>query len=195
MSGPVTMEEARARHPGAQCFAFGDGRALCCDLLARVRRGAKTATCGALRDYGPGGEALPQVGRRDVALDWDGRPALVIETVEVSVRRFDEVDADFALAEGEDDSLAGWQEGHRRYIERNGGWSPGMELVCERFRLVEDYGVTEGGVTEGGVTGGGVTDGGLPDECPRDDPLKDDRLADDRTTHDLSKNDDVKDRS
>ncbi|KPP87095.1 MAG: hypothetical protein HLUCCA08_04020 [Rhodobacteraceae bacterium HLUCCA08] len=135
----TTLEAALARYPGAQCFRFGDGPGLCADLLDLVRRGTKTATCGALRDYEAGAEALPEPGRIDIALHWDGTPALAIETTEVTQRRFDAVDADFALAEGEDDSLAGWQEGHRRYFERNGGWSPDMMLVCERFRLVEVF--------------------------------------------------------
>ena len=81
---------------------------------------------------------MPVPGRRDIVLDWDGVPALVIETTEVTIRRFCDVDAGFALAEGEDDTLAGWQAGHRAYFERNGGWSPDMELVCERFDLIED---------------------------------------------------------
>lgn len=128
----------KARHPGAECFTFGDSRALCDRLLSLVRSGAKRATCGALRDFTEGTEALPVVGRRDIALDRDGAPALVIETTEVTIRRFCDVDADFALAEGEDTTLAGWQDSHRAYFERNGGWSPDMELVCECFRLVED---------------------------------------------------------
>ncbi|SLN42811.1 ASCH domain protein [Roseivivax jejudonensis] len=138
MTGDDTLATLRLRYPGAQTFVFGDSRALCDALLALVRSGKKTATCGALRDFGAGGEPMPEVGRRDIALDWDGRPALVIETVEVTLRRFDEVDADFALAEGETEDLAGWREGHRRYFERNGGWSPDMMLVCERFRCVAD---------------------------------------------------------
>ncbi|SHJ06886.1 ASCH domain-containing protein [Wenxinia saemankumensis] len=134
----MTLGEALARHAGAATFTFGDSRALCDRLLALVRAGRKTATCGALRDYGPGGEALPRPGRRDIALDWDGAPALVIETTGMTICRFRDVGEDFALAEGEDDSLEGWRAGHRAYFERNGGWTPGMELVCERFRLVED---------------------------------------------------------
>ncbi len=141
----MTLDDLRARYPGAETFRFGDNRELCDALIALVRSGRKTATCGALRDFGLGGEALPLVGRRDIALDWDGVPVLVIETVEVTVRRFCEVDEDFALAEGEDETLAGWQEGHRTYFERNGGWEPEMELVCERFRLVEDIAGTGGG--------------------------------------------------
>jgi uncharacterized protein YhfF len=136
----VTLEEAMARHPGAETFTFGDSRALCDRLLGLVRSGRKTATCGALREFDAGGEALPVVGRKDISLDWDGAPALVIETLEVTQRRFCDVGADFALAEGEDETLEGWQDGHRRYFERNGGWEPEMMLVCERFRLVEDFG-------------------------------------------------------
>ena len=128
----------RRRYPGAVTFTFGDSRALCDDLLARVRLGAKTATCGALRDFTGGGEMLPERGRRDIALDWRGNPALVIETVEVRIRRFCDVTEEFVLAEGEDETLAGWQSGHRAYFERNGGWTADMDLVCERFRLIED---------------------------------------------------------
>ena len=134
----MTIDELRVRYPGAEGFRFGDGPALCAELLHLVRSGAKTATCGAVRDF-EAGEPMPVVGRRDIALNWDGTPALVIETIEVARRRFDEVPEDFALAEGEG-TFAEWREGHVRYFGRNGGWSPDMELICERFRLVEDLG-------------------------------------------------------
>ncbi len=126
------------RYPDAQTFKFGDNRKLCDELLALVRSGKKTATCGALRDFKSGVEAMPVAGRRDIALDWYDMPALVIETVEVAIQRYCDVTEEFALAEGENETLAGWQEDHRRYFERNGGFDPEMELVCERFRLVED---------------------------------------------------------
>jgi uncharacterized protein YhfF len=135
----MTLDEARARYPGAETFVFGDSAELSARLIALVRSGAKTATCGALRDYEAEGEAMPEVGRRDIALDWDGTPALVVETTSVEIRRFDEVGAEFALAEGENDSLEGWRADHRAYFERGGGWSPDLVVVCERFRLVEDF--------------------------------------------------------
>jgi uncharacterized protein YhfF len=81
---------------------------------------------------------MPEIGRRDIALNWDDTPALVIETVELIQCRFDEVTEAMALAEGEDDSLEGWREGHREYFERNGGFSPDMEIIWERFALIED---------------------------------------------------------
>lgn len=135
----VSLTDAQEKYRGAETFTFGDSRALCDELLALVRSGQKTATCGALRSFAEEGEALPVVGRRDIALDWDGNPAVAIETVEVRFRKFSEVDEAFALDEGENEDLAGWRSDHRRYFERNGGWSEDMDVVCERFRLVEDF--------------------------------------------------------
>ncbi len=119
-------------------FTFGDTPALCAHLIALVRAGRKSATCGALRDFTTG-EPMPVVGRQDIALNWDGTPVLLIETVEVTIRRFCDVDAAFALAEGENDHLSGWQTDHRAFFARNGGWTADMELVCERFRLMRDF--------------------------------------------------------
>lgn len=62
----------------------------------------------------------------------------MIETLEVSVVRFCDVGEDFALAEGENDDLAGWRRDHQVFFERNGGFDPEMDLVCERFKVVED---------------------------------------------------------
>ncbi|WP_274626693.1 ASCH domain-containing protein [Arvimicrobium flavum] len=125
-------------YASAQTFSFGDSPAMADGLLALVLAGTKTATCGALRDFPEGSPERPVVGRRDVVLDGQGRRAAVIETVEVTVRRFDEMDEKFAHDEGEGlRTLAEWREGHQSYFERNGGFSPDMELICERFRLVE----------------------------------------------------------
>ena len=124
---------------GTVTFAFGDSPEMADELLGLVLAGKKTATCGALRDFGPGGEARPVVGRRDVILDGKGRPAALIETLEVTERGFDEIDEAFARDEGEGTrTLEEWRAGHRAYFERNGGWSADMMLLCERFRLVED---------------------------------------------------------
>ncbi|MEE2951373.1 MAG: ASCH domain-containing protein [Pseudomonadota bacterium] len=134
---PNDLQTLRQRYPGAETFKFGDCAALSATLLSLVRSGKKVATCGALRDY-ENGEPMPVVGRRDIALEWDDTPALVIETVELVQCRFDAVSEAMALAEGEDDSLEGWREGHRRYFERNGGFAPDMQIVWERFALIED---------------------------------------------------------
>ncbi|MBU1176005.1 MAG: ASCH domain-containing protein [Alphaproteobacteria bacterium] len=125
------------RYQDAVRFSFGDSPELADELLALVLAGRKTATCGALRDFGAD-EPVPEVGRRDVVLDGRGEPACVIETTEVTRCRFDDVGEDFALAEGEGD-FDDWRNGHIAYFTRNGGWSGDLMLVCERFRLVEVF--------------------------------------------------------
>lgn len=93
-------------------------------LCALVLAGKKTATCWPVRD----GEK-PYVGKRMVMLDGRGMAAAVIETVELSTRRFNEVDEAFAADEGEgDQSLAYWREAHRRYFMRQGIFAPAMAL-------------------------------------------------------------------
>ena len=73
-----------------------------------------------------------------VMLDGAGRPRAVIETVEVSQRRFGEIDAAFAWDEGEGDrTLDYWRRAHRGYFSRRGEFSEDMLLYCERFRVVE----------------------------------------------------------
>ncbi|HBM58247.1 ASCH domain-containing protein [Salipiger marinus] len=134
-----SLQQIIDANPEAETFRFGDSKALCDRILALVRAGTKTATCEAARHYGPGGDAWPEVGRRDVALEWDGRPAVMIETVSVETRRWSEMDADLVAAQGEFRDLAQWQQEYRAYFERNGGWSEDMKIMCERFRVVEDY--------------------------------------------------------
>ena len=129
---------------GAVAFSFGDSPEMADELLALVLEGRKIATCGAARDFGPGRAEMPVVGRQDVVLDGRGRPAALIETLEVTFRRFDEIDEAFARDEGEGfGTLPEWRDGHREYFERNGGYSPDMMLVCERFRLVGALGTDE----------------------------------------------------
>lgn len=134
-----TLQQIVDENPEAETFRFGDSPKLCADILALVRSGGKTATVEAMRVFGKGGDALPVVGRRDVALNWDGTPAVMVETVEVTTRRFDEMDEEFVALQGEFRDLAHWRKGYRAYFSRNGGVSEDMEIICERFRVVEDY--------------------------------------------------------
>jgi uncharacterized protein YhfF len=123
------------KYRNLRSFAFGDGSALADELLGLVVRGVKTATCST--------EDEPNTstpGERWIVLDGRGEPRCVIETTEVTFRRYDDVDAAFAHDEGEGDrSLAYWRDAHRRYFTRLGKFSNDMMLMCERFRLVETF--------------------------------------------------------
>ncbi|MEM6891965.1 MAG: ASCH domain-containing protein [Pseudomonadota bacterium] len=136
----ITLEEAIQRYPGARTFSFGDSPALVEALNALVRSGKKRATCASQAEI-DAGEPAAVLGHRDIALEPDGSPAFVIETLELRATTFAEMTEEMALAEGEDETLAGWQENHRRYYERVLGYcKPDMPLVWERFRVVEDFG-------------------------------------------------------
>jgi uncharacterized protein YhfF len=131
VSGLTVPEKYR----GLRSFAFGDSATLANELLELVLKGTKTATCST--------EDEPNIstpGERWIVLDGQGDPKCVIESIEVTFRRYSEVDAKFAFDEGEGDrSLAYWREAHRLYFDRAGKFSEDMILMCERFRLVEIF--------------------------------------------------------
>jgi uncharacterized protein YhfF len=112
------------------------------ELGALISAGTKTATCSALWEYEAEGEPLPEVGLKTIVLGGTGDTLCIVETTEVEVRPYDEVDALFASEEGEGDrSLEYWREAHWRFFSRtlpSIGKEPAtdMPLVCERFRVV-----------------------------------------------------------
>lgn len=115
-----------------ETFSFGDGPELADELLALVLQGKKRATCWA-ESQGLMGAA---VGKAMIALDSAKRPRVVLRTIELVQRRFDEVDDAFAYDEGEGDrSLAFWREAHERYFRRLNVFEPNMTLWCERFHV------------------------------------------------------------
>lgn len=120
-----------------ETFSFGDSPDLANRLIELVLSGTKRATCWAESQ----GLLSAEVGKMMVALDGQGVPKAVLKTVELTKRRFDEVDAAFAYDEGEGDrSLQYWREAHTRYFTRLGRFAPDMMLWCERFELVERIG-------------------------------------------------------
>ena len=115
-----------------ETFSFGDNPALAEELAGLVLAGKKTASCWPVSE----GQST-YVGKKMVMLDGSGVPAAVLETVELTRRRFDQVDGAFAFDEGEGDrSLDYWRAAHRRHFTRQGVFAPDMELWCERFRIV-----------------------------------------------------------
>ncbi|WP_128934067.1 ASCH domain-containing protein [Bradyrhizobium zhanjiangense] len=124
------------RYRNLRTFVFGDSPAFADELIELVIKGIKTATCST--------EDEPNTstpGERWVVLDGRGEARCVIESIDVTYRRFNEVDAAFAYDEGEGDrSLAYWRRAHQAYFGRLGRYSDDMMLMCERFRLVEVFG-------------------------------------------------------
>jgi uncharacterized protein YhfF len=121
---------------------WGDSPEMADELGALIAQGVKTATCSALWEWEAEGNPLPEDGYITIILDGRGEPLGIVETIEISIRKYNEVDADFAREEGEGDlSLKYWRAAHKRYFTRilakiGKEFSEDMPLVCERFHLI-----------------------------------------------------------
>ncbi|MGB6398980.1 MAG: ASCH domain-containing protein [Bradyrhizobium sp.] len=82
-----------------ETFSFGDNSDLANRLLELVLSGTKRATCWAESQ----GLLSAEIGKLMVVLDGQGAPKAVLKTIELTKRRFDEVDEAFAYDEGEGD--------------------------------------------------------------------------------------------
>ena len=123
--------------PLPDAWRFGDGPEMVDELGKLVLDGTKTATCSRYT-----GENILDDAGLSLLLAGDGRPLCLVETYEITIRHFCDVDAEFAAAEGEGDlSLEGWRDAHRRFFSLEGkeeGYdvSEEMLLSCERFRVL-----------------------------------------------------------
>lgn len=121
---------------------WGDSPEMADDLGALIAQGVKTATCSALWEWEAEGNSLPEEGYITIVLDGHGEPLGIVESIEISIRKYNEVDADFAREEGEGDlSLPYWREAHKNFFSRalpkiGKEFSEDIPLVCERFRLI-----------------------------------------------------------
>ena len=136
-------ETGRAENaPLYDAFHFDDNEKDANELAALVLSGNKAATASLLWEYDGNGKRAPAPGDLSIVTDWAGSPLCVIETTAVDVTAFEDVDEDFAAAEGEGDgSLRHWRVAHEAYFGRvceRLGREPSthMEVVCERFRVV-----------------------------------------------------------
>ncbi|MEL6324996.1 MAG: ASCH domain-containing protein [Pseudomonadota bacterium] len=120
-----------ATYEGLKTFKFGDSPTLADRLAALVVAGVKTGTCYAAV-HGPESE----IGERQVCLGSAGQPLCEIETVDLKTLRFDAVTPEMAAQEGEGDlSYRYWRDVHQAYYEREGTWTPDMEVIFETFRV------------------------------------------------------------
>jgi uncharacterized protein YhfF len=125
-----------------QVWHFGNSREMARELTALVLQGKKTATASLPWEYDEKPEDAPILNGFSVVTDFEGEPQCVVQTTELRVLPFNEVDAEFAFDEGEgDQSLDYWREVHWDYFSRQcaaAGREPSLEMPvnCERFRLL-----------------------------------------------------------
>lgn len=133
------LNEVLEKYPGAVTFTYGDGPDLNQHILELVRKGAKTMTCDAWDAFAVRDEPLPQKGRVDIALDWSGQPAVAVRTHSVERMRFCDVTENHVPPQAEFRDLDDWRKGYKAYLQRSGLYTPQVEMLLERFELVEDF--------------------------------------------------------
>lgn len=122
--------------------SYGDSPELANQLIQLILMGKKTSTCSSLWAWEEEGKPYPKAGDIWVEVDGYGNPVCITETTEVTIRKYNEVDADFARDEGEGDlSLDYWRKAHKNYFTRTLAkigkeFSEDMPLVCERFKVI-----------------------------------------------------------
>ena len=144
----LCWSEFRASRPGTPSdyrllWFGGDDKALATKLGNLVLHGTKRATTTLKRDFDTGKEPVfPSSGDLWLLVDGNGSPLGVIETMRVDVRRYGDVDAQFAWDEGEGDrTLAYWRTAHDSYFGRQAAqegfvFSNDNLVVLEWLRLI-----------------------------------------------------------
>ncbi len=120
-----------------EVWDFGVERESSEKLKSLVLNGKKTATTG-LRDND---NPVPLPGSKAIILDNDGLPFCVIEYAEITVKPFNEVAFDYAMLEGENATLAEWQQEHRKIFSEwrkveGTSFSDTDPVICHIFKLV-----------------------------------------------------------
>jgi uncharacterized protein YhfF len=139
--------DADTRYAGS--FDDINSQELTPDELEQILGGSKTASSGLLAEFRASGRRLPREHDLTILLDEAGRPVAVIETLELTIEKFAEVDDSFARAHGAGQSLKSWRRHCRasfaaRARTLGAPFGEDTELVCHRFRVVFDDTAGEG---------------------------------------------------
>ncbi|EDQ32343.1 hypothetical protein HPDFL43_12778 [Hoeflea phototrophica DFL-43] len=139
----LTLQQALERYPGAQTYRPGDSEQLNRVIIDLMRAGRKTATCATPDEFEDDPESYPEVGRIDIALDWNGDPALATRTLSLETISYTQMDDSRIAAQGEFVDLEDWRKGYGAYYQRQGSFDPDMVFIYERFEVVDDFAAGE----------------------------------------------------
>ncbi len=123
-------------------FYFCDNEKDANELADLVLAGIKGGTTSLLCEYEHENEQVPEAGYFAIVTNWANEPVCIIQITQVEIKKFNEVDADFAYDEGEGDrSLEYWRRVHidaftRTCNEIDEIFDESMIVICERFRVV-----------------------------------------------------------
>ena len=113
------------------------------DKLAQLTlQGTKTATASSYPVYKAENEPVPAVGDYSIIVDSQNQAVCIIQTTQIDIVPFYQVDEEQAYLEGEGDrTLTYWREVHRTFFESemqsiHQKFTEDMLVVCERFKIV-----------------------------------------------------------
>ena len=123
-------------------WQFLDGKRGCDRLASLCLAGIKTATSSVYETFELDEMKVPEEEDYSIILDSDEVPLFIIKDTKVEIKKFGEVDADFAEKEGEgDQSLEGWKKIHQKEFEKKCEeygieFSEDTLILCEEFEVV-----------------------------------------------------------
>ena len=133
-------DEANSRF--YEAFIIGDSKESADEGARLILDGEKTTTSMLLWALEDSNQPGYEIGSLHILKDGSDNPVAVIETMELSIKAFNEVDEQFAYDYGEwDRSLEGWRKACWAYYSKECKQlgkeaSETMLLQCERFRVI-----------------------------------------------------------
>ena len=121
-----------------RAYRFGDTP----DELAQlVATGVKTTTSHAQKLWMLKQKRIPMCGDYNIIMNKQYEPMALIQILKVEIKRYDEIDEAFAIAEG-DGSYENWDCIHERYYKEqlamyDEPFSKDIPLLCQTFQLVK----------------------------------------------------------
>ncbi len=123
-------------------WQFLDGARGCDRLASLVMAGIKTATSSVYETFELDDMKVPEAGDYSIILDSEEVPLFIIKDTNVEIKKFSEIDAEFAFKEGEgDQSLEHWRKAKGKFFaqkceEYGIEFSEDTLVLCEEFELV-----------------------------------------------------------
>lgn len=138
----TTLPESDRTQSYFEATAWGNSDELADRIAGLVASGTKTTTSSLLWAQQKHQWVVEQPGDKSIVLDSKGAPVCLIETVQVFIKPFNEVDAEFVYNYGEGDrTMQFWNHNMWDYYvqecaELGRAAEPTMPMICHVFRLI-----------------------------------------------------------
>ncbi len=138
----LTLPESERSQRYFEAVSWGNSAELADSIASLIAAGIKTTTSSLLWEQQRENWADEQPGDRSIVLDSTNTPVCIIETVQVFIKPFDQVDAEFVYNYGEGDRTLGfWNVNMWEYYSQEcealgRPAQKDMPLICQVFKLI-----------------------------------------------------------